>query len=334
MSSEASSSGNELCAVVIGRNEGDRLVRCLRSLAATGARIVYVDSSSTDDSVQRARDLGADVLTLPTDRPFTAGRARNFGFRRALELYPSATYVQFVDGDCEVAAGWLDFAQEYLDQNADAAIVCGRRQERFPERSVYNRLCDIEWDTPVGDAESCGGDFLVRATVFRAARGFNETLIAGEEPEMCYRIRQAGWRIYRADRPMTHHDAAITRFSQWWNRTVRSGYAYAARAALHWRDQRKYCWRENARIVFGAFLFPLGVMLLAWVVSPWCLTLLLVYPLQYVRMFAQMRAHRSMRDALAYPFFVLLGRWPEFVGQMRLLGRRVRGAQQTIIEYK
>ena len=299
-----------------------------------GARVVYVDSSSTDGSAERARTLGVDVVNLPGDRPFTAGRARNFGFQRVRELYPDAAFVQFVDGDCEVAPDWLAFGMQYLRDHPDVGIVCGRRHEQFPDQSVYNLLCDIEWDSRIGDTDACGGDFLVRAQVFDAVGGFNGGLIAGEEPEMCYRIRRRGWRIFRADQPMTYHDAAITRFGQWWNRTARSGYAYAARAALHWRDRQRYCWRENARIVLSALALPVLAIVLAIVVSPWWLCLLLAYPLQYVRMFAQMRASRSKEAALVYPFFVLLGRWAEFYGQMLLLVRYLRGAKQTIIEYK
>ena len=77
-----------------------------------------------------------------------------------------------------------------------------------PEASVYNRLCDFEWDTPVGDAEACGGDFLARAAAFGSVGGFDERMIAGEEPELCYRLRRGGWRIHRADHAMTLHDAA------------------------------------------------------------------------------------------------------------------------------
>ena len=234
--------------VVIGRNEGARLVRCLDSLVGQGALLVYVDSGSTDNSLAEARSRGAVVVELERDRPFTAGRARNAGFRAASYAGPGIQYVQFVDGDCEVAEGWLDFAAAHLDQHPRTAIVCGRRKERFPERTVYNHLCDIEWDTPVGDTDACGGDFMARAEAFSGVDGFNNTIIAGEEPELCFRLRGEGWRITRVDRLMTIHDADISRLGQWARRTARSGYAYAARAALHGRAPGGYCRKENVRI--------------------------------------------------------------------------------------
>lgn len=321
-------------AVAIGRNEGARLVRCLETLLSRSTSVVYVDSSSSDGSAERAKGLGAEVVALSLDTPFTAGRARNEGFRHLVGLHPDLRYVQFVDGDCEIAPGWLEYAVDFLNNNPAVAIVCGRRKERHPAASIYNQICDIEWDTPVGETQSSGGDFLARASVFRDVGGFTDDLIAGEEPEMCYRMRKVGWRIYRADKLMTLHDAAMTRFGQWVKRSSRAGYAYAARAALHWRDGNKYCFRENARIAIWAFGIPLALILFTAFVSPWFLLLLLAYPLHFWRVARFFRRQKPDSPTLAYSFFVVLGKWPEFYGQMLFVMRWLRGQEQRIIEYK
>jgi GT2 family glycosyltransferase len=317
--------------VIIGRNEGERLIACLRSLRATDALLVYVDSGSVDDSARRATDLGADVVQLSTAVPFTAARARNAGFRRLRELLPTAAFVQFVDGDCMVADGWIEWASAFLAENSSVAIICGRRKELHPERSLYNRLCDFEWDTPIGETTGCGGDFLVRAETFAAVGGFNDALIAGEEPELCHRLRRSGWRIYRADQPMTLHDAAIMRFGQWARRAKRSGYAYAARAALHWRDG--YCFRENARIAFWAFALPVTSLASAVLTSPWFVLLLLAYAFRYWRLVGSFDRTRRAA-ARSYCAFVVLGNWPEFAGQLLFVRRWLMGRAQSIIEYK
>jgi GT2 family glycosyltransferase len=319
--------------VIIGRNEGERLVSCLRSVAGEGV-MVYVDSGSSDDSVEHAKSLGAHVVVLSTDRPFTAGRARNLGFRRLLEIQPDIRLVQFVDGDCTVAHDWLTFAADFLNDHNDVAIVCGRRRERYPEASIYNRLCDFEWDTPIGDTEACGGDFLARADAFRNVGGFAEQLIAGEEPELCYRLRRLAWRIHRADHAMTFHDAAITRFSQWAKRTARGGYAYAAGAALHFRAGDCYCIKENVRILLWGFLFPAASLLLSFVVSAWFLLLFVVYPLQLARLLWWFDERRRVTGWKRYCVFLLLSKWPELSGQLLFAARYLRGLNQTIIEYK
>ena len=90
--------------VIIGRNEGERFQNCIRSLEGVSDRVVYVDSGSTDNSVNWAKDAGFQVETLPADRPFTAARARNAGYRRLVQQFPDTVFIQFMDGDCQLDA--------------------------------------------------------------------------------------------------------------------------------------------------------------------------------------------------------------------------------------
>jgi len=221
---------SDVGVVAIGRNEGGRLRRCLESLRGSGARAVYVDSGSTDGSVGAARAAGVEVVELDMSRPFTAARARNEGFARLLEVEPGARFVQFLDGDCELAEGWLGLARAALEARPRAAVVFGRRRERHPEVSLYNRLADVEWNLPIGRAgpggevDACGGDALMRVEAFGEAGGFDPSVPAGEEPELCQRLRGRGWSVVRLDTEMTWHDSAMLRFGQWGRRQFRTGY--------------------------------------------------------------------------------------------------------------
>lgn len=167
-------------------------------LAMADAPIVYVDSGSTDGSQAAARAHGAAVIDLDVKAaPFTAARARNAGFAHLKRLEPDVKFVQFIDGDCVLDEDWLAIALQTLEAQADVAAVCGRRREIEPERSIYNALCNVEWNTPVGEALAFGGDVMIRSEAFIAVRGFNDALIAGEEPELALRLREQGWRILR-----------------------------------------------------------------------------------------------------------------------------------------
>jgi GT2 family glycosyltransferase len=324
-----------LGVVIIGRNEGERLLRCLASLGGAAALAVYVDSGSTDGSVAAARRAGCDVLELDPARPFSAARARNEGFRRLVERSPGLAWVQFVDGDCELAAGWLEAGSGELARAADVGIVCGRLRERHPEASRYNRLCDIEWDTPEGDVAACGGIFLARAAAFAEAGGFDETVVAGEEPELCLRLRRKGWRVRRVGAEMALHDAAMLRFAQWWSRSVRAGHAYAQGAALHARGRERFCLRENLSIALWAGLWPLAALALAPPTQGASLLLLAAYPLQVARI---ARRHagwsRPRGDAWLYAAFCVLGKWPQHLGQWRYLRSHLRGRAPALIEHK
>lgn len=322
----------DIGVVVIGRNEGERLRRCLVSVTAFITRVVYVDSGSTDDSVEMARAMGVTVVELNTAIPFTAARARNEGFRRLQAMASDLSYVQFVDGDCEVVAGWLERAVEFLDQYQDVAAVCGRRRERHPDRSIFNMLCDMEWATPVGEARACGGDGMIRIDAFKNSGGYRDDLIAGEEPELCVRLRSNGWRIWRLDAEMTLHDAAMTHFRQWWKRAVRGGYAYAQGAHIHGAPPERHCVRESRRAWAWGVMLPLLVLVMTFVSPMTGGVLFFAYPLQVVRI--ALRADLTSKANWLRSFFLVLARFPEAQGQLRFLATRLRGKRGVLIEYK
>ncbi|WP_439503606.1 glycosyltransferase family 2 protein [Methylophaga sp.] len=321
-------------AVVIGRNEGGRLKQCLNSLVNKLEFIVYVDSGSTDQSVALAQSLGVIVVSLNMTQPFTAARARNAGLAKLVEISPNIDYVQFVDGDCEVRPVWFSQAKDFLDSHTDFAAVCGRRRERYPDVSIYNLLCDIEWDTPIGETKACGGDVLFRLTALSAVEGYRESLIAGEEPEMCYRMHQLGWKIMRLDAEMTLHDAAMTRFGQWWKRNVRAGHAYAESYALHGHEPEKFRKKETRSIVIWAVLIPLIIILLT-IIEDDFISLWLIYPFQILRLAFQYKSKLdSFYLGLIYATSNVVGKWPQFMGIAAFLKNYADGKQGNLIEYK
>lgn len=310
-------------AVVIGRNEGPRLVACLASLAPQVRRIVYVDSGSSDGSVAHARAAGAEVIVLDSRLPFTAARARNAGWRA---LAPDAPeFVQFVDGDCAVQPGWIAAALAAFAAHPAAVAVCGRRRERFPEASVYNRLADREWETPVGRTRACGGDVLMRFAALAAVGGYRDDLIAGEEPELCLRLGRAGGEVWRIDAEMTLHDAALLRFGQWWRRSLRAGHAFAEGAYLHGAAPERH-WRAETRraLIWGAG-GPL-VLILAAVIWPPGLWLALAYPAQVLRL--------ALRGGWEWAVFTVLGKLPEALGALGFHLARLLGRRRGLIEYR
>lgn len=311
-------------AVAIGRNEGARLLACLDSLRAAGLRhIVYVDSGSTDDSVAAAEARGVIVVPLDMTVPFTAARARNAG---VAALPEGDALIQFIDGDCSLVPGWIDKAASFLAANPAVAAVCGRRREIAPEASVYNRLIDREWDTLTGQVRSCGGDVLMRRAAFEEVGGFDPRLIAGEEPELCVRLRQAGWLIWRLDAEMTRHDAALYRFGQWWRRTRRAGHAYAEGAALHGAPPERHNVAQTRRALIWGLGVP-AVAILGALLHPLLLLVLLAWPLQIARL--------ALRDGdPVRATFVTLGKIPEALGVLEYHLSHLTGRGGRLIEYK
>ena len=321
--------------VAIGRNEGERLRACLASALRCNGRVVYVDSNSSDGSVELARSLGVEVVELDMKVPFTAARARNEGFAGLMEIMPECELVQFVDGDCEIVSGWIERASAEMHAKPQAAVVCGRRRERHPDASIYNRLCDIEWDTPVGQAEACGGDALVRVSAFREVGGYDASVIAGEEPEMCVRLRAAGWSIERIDAEMTLHDAAMTSFCQWWKRAMRSGHAYAEGHAMHGRTPQRHWAKEVASNWIWGLLIPLLTLALAWPTRGISLVLLAGYAVLFAKVYRYGRSRGLIgRDARLWAASIVIGKFPHAIGQMKYWLNRLTGRRTRLIEYK
>lgn len=318
--------------VVIGRNEGERLRRCLTSAVREVRHLLYVDSGSADGSLALAQSLGVETLALDPRTPFSAARARNEGRERLRQTQPDLQYVQFVDGDCELCDGWLAGAAVFLDAHEDVAVVSGRLREKHPEDSVFNTLIQFEWDVPTGEVASCGGVAMMRARAFDQAQGFRTDLIAGEEPELCVRLLSQGWRIWRLERDMALHDLGVSRFSQWWNREVRNGHAFAEGVALHGASPARHYVREYRSVLTWGVALPLATLTLVTVFGPLGWWLLLLYPLQVVRL--ALRGTRSARENWLRGLFLVIGKFPTTIGVLRFHVRRGLGRQRHRIDYK
>jgi GT2 family glycosyltransferase len=327
--------GERIGVVVIGRNEGSRLARCLRSVISDTAAVVYVDSGSSDDSVALAHSMGVGVVELARNRPFTAARARNAGLEYLYRTDASLAWVQFVDGDCEVNPVWWHTAWSILHAREEFAIVCGRIRERHPECSVFTRLCDIEWDAPTGEVEECGGTFMARVSALRQVGGFNPDFIAGEEPEMCVRLRQQSWKVLRIKDDMALHEAGMVRVSQWWRREVRGGYAVAEGAATHGHLPERHRVHILHRNWLWGLIMPIAVVVVTALIGPKGLWLLAAYLTVPWRTYRALRRRRIRPEAAGlYAVFCTLGKFPQTFGQLRYWCGRLLARPSLLIEYK
>jgi GT2 family glycosyltransferase len=317
--------------VLIGRNEGDRLVKSLASVLPQARRVVYVDSGSTDASVANATKAGAEVVNLDMSVPFTAARARNAGYEAVMTQGEPPEAVQFLDGDCTMAEGWLEAGLARLRTEPDLGLVTGIQAELQRDLTIYNQLSDFEWKRPVGEIDACGGNMMVRVSAFQSVGGFDPTVIAAEDDEFCTRLRKAGWRLVRIAEDMSLHDGGPLRFEQWWKRAERTGHGFAQVGHLH----PDYFVRERQR----GWVYGLGLPLLAIVgaaASPAVPVLVLgVYGFSYLRTAKGLQASGlPAHEARKHAAFLTLSKFPNVIGMLRYHWRRVSHAQMRIIEYK
>lgn len=323
--------------VVIGRNEEEHLKASLTSALTATPNVVYVDSGSTDNSLDIAAELRVIIVELDPTIPFTAARAYNAGVSKLITLNPALKYVQFLDGDAQLMKNWVPAAYQAIQERQNIAVVCGRREEKGPHQSIYNLVADMEWDTPVGEIEECGPESMMRLSYFQKVQGFDESLIAGEEPEICFRLRQLGGKILRIDATSSQHDMQMMSFRQWWRRSRRGGYAFCEEAWIHRQEPGRYRQQQCFRIWLWAFVLPLIVIALIPLTNGLSLLLL---PIAYAvnlyknyRWAHQKRAYDSYK-ALIYSLFCLLIKFPELNGQIEFLILKFLHRRRSLIEYK
>lgn len=323
--------------VVIGRNEGQRLLLSLQSMQKSKCPLVYVDSGSSDNSITIAKPLADDVLELDPSRPFSAARARNEGFERLTALFPEVQLIQFVDGDCVLSDGWLEAARQAMLSDSKRAVVVGHLQECNPDGSIYNRLCALEWRSPAGDLENygaLGGISMTRASVFRDLGGFNVNVIAGEDSEFGVRLSLAGYRVTKINHDMAIHDANMTTFGQWWKRSVRAGHAIGQRAHLNGNTVVKDCVKERKSTLCWGVLLPLLALLLLMPTRGLSLLILLAYFVLGLKVYLFRRnQNESISDAVIYAKFIVLGKFANGLGLLKFYFNRFK-QRYEIIEYK
>lgn len=310
----------ELTVVVIGLNAAATLEGCLASVKEAaarigGARVLYVDGGSRDGSTEIARRAGVELIQLVTDRP-TAAKGRNAGWRAS-----RTKFVHFVDSDTLLEPDWLERALPEIQRSDRVAALFGQLHEVNSRRSTYNEVCGCDWYVPPGDWRMCGGNALFRLEALREVDGSDEDLAAGEEADLCWRLRQRGWRIVCLDALMAHHDLGMSGFAAYWKRAARSGYAYAQIGLRFARTNDPMWLRELVR---NLTFLPAAVLLVMavghWLGAPGVLALAAVVGAGMARKYWKLRP-RIPSQRLRALYLVHLGfvRVPLFVGSMQYL---------------
>lgn len=324
--------------VVIGRNEGERLTRCLRSIhhmhhGDFHYEVIYVDSDSRDDSILRAEQENAQVIRVKPERP-SAALGRNAGWRAAC-----APFILFLDGDTILDPHFVSKALKAFD-DPEVAVVWGHRREIHPEHSLFNRVLDLDWIYAPGITEFCGGDAMIRTDILKKIDGFDASLIAGEEPEMCQRIRAHGGKILHIDAPMTGHDLAMTCWKSYFKRAYRAGHAYAEISSRPTASQPPL-WREDSHrnLIRGSILLIMCLSALVGslvVNSAWPANLALSVLLGLVIRSAYRARWKSASPVtlLLYGFHSQIQQIPILMGQWGYWYSLRSGQIQPLIEYK
>ncbi|HOF40052.1 MAG TPA: glycosyltransferase family A protein [Candidatus Hydrogenedentes bacterium] len=243
--------------VVIGYNEAATLKACLESVKTANLdgfswELIYVDGGSTDDSMEIARETGVNLL-LGGEMRRRAAENRNLGLSAA-----RGRLVQFIDGDMTLSPDWPRTAAQFLSENEAVAAVCGNLEESAP--GVFYAALQIDWAQREGEIRHCGGAAMYVAGLLREAGAFPTEVAYGEEPLLCWRLRNIlGRKIYQINQTMARHNLDFRGLRDYWRRNVRCGQTYAEIAAICWRTPDPL-WRRECLTNAGWALLMFGAL--------------------------------------------------------------------------
>jgi glycosyltransferase involved in cell wall biosynthesis len=314
----------DISFVAIGYNESKTIASCLESvrkadLNGIAHEIIYVDGGSSDNSIQIAMAANIDMI-LGGDRRRKAAENRNLGLKNA-----SGRFVQFLDGDMVMDQGWPAAALRCLIARENIAAVCGRLKE--VNSSLLYQALQMDWDLKEGEIRHCGGAALWRKEVLEKTGGFPENLAFGEEPFLCWRVRnERHLGIYYLNQIMAIHDLAFRGWNDYISRSIRCGETYAEVAShcYHSKDRlwlkevaNNLCWGACfLTFLVGFVFFPKGSFI----------TLLIIAGFLVIRKLIQVRKRGtpvSVSVSLVYALHVYFSKLPIAWGESKWLFRRL-----------
>ncbi|MDB4634321.1 glycosyltransferase [Rubripirellula sp.] len=190
----------EVTAVIIGRNEEEYIAMAIKSVLKVGTRlggveVIFVDSASTDQSIEVAAEFPIRILQLKPDWPLCVAAGRYTGVRHA-----KGKHILFLDGDSEVGEQWLVEATEFLNANPLYGGVAGVLNERYVDESGEciggkENVRDQDLTVYKTEKKSLGGIALFRSEAIDQVGSVNPHLPTAEDHELCLRLRVRGFKL-------------------------------------------------------------------------------------------------------------------------------------------
>lgn len=194
--------------IIIGKNEGWRLQKCLQSIsyvveqdAIANYEIIYVDSQSTDNSIELAKQYGAKTFLITGE--CNAAIARNIGAQEAI-----GGILFFIDGDMELFPGFLP---KVLNEN-------GKLKYPFMSGIFNDIVHDLDWNylhtsrrhkLQEGDADSVetttGGLFLIEHSLWDKVGGMDTRFKRSQDYDLGLRLSQMGYPLHRKAILLANH---------------------------------------------------------------------------------------------------------------------------------
>jgi glycosyltransferase involved in cell wall biosynthesis len=225
----------DLAVVLISKDQEWNIVRLIKSALRWTAsfpsrEIVLVDSASVDNTVDIASNYPINIIRLQSDQRLTAAAGRYVGYQKT-----SGDLILFLDGDMELCEGWVDRAIAVIQSGPDVAAVTGQVINLPPSTGsrAAPRSEPSYYGNSVTEVSYGGGATMYRRSVLKQVGTFNPYIYSEEEPELCLRIRYAGYRILSLEHPIAYHYSdppdRVSTLVERWRRNLNLGFGQVIR---------------------------------------------------------------------------------------------------------
>ena len=229
----------DVSAIIVNWNDGDRLLRCLESLAGSNVDVIVVDNASSDGSLQRVAER------FPAAR--ISAQTSNLGFAGGVNagaLLATGRYLLILNTDVVAGPGAVAALAMFLDANAACGAVTGQllgedgrpqrgwSVRRFPTLASFavellliekvwpanpiskrHRMLDLSYERPVQVDQPAAACLMVRGEAFEQLGGMDERFYPAwfEDVDFCLRLHAAGWKVYLVPGAVFRHTGGVSR---------------------------------------------------------------------------------------------------------------------------
>ncbi|MFC9996217.1 mycofactocin biosynthesis glycosyltransferase MftF [Nocardia sp. NPDC127526] len=226
----------DVTVIVPVHNDGAGLSRLLAALR--GHTVIVVDDGSDRPvRVPASRGTRCRVTVLRRDRRHGPAAARNFGLRAA-----ATEFVAFLDPDVVPRTGWLEVMLGHFS-DPKVALVAPRILAADPDSTLLARYEHTRGSLHRGRRESAvqahgpvpyvpSTALLVRRAALLAEGGFDESMAAGGDIDLCWRLDRAGWRLRYEPAARVAHSNPVT-LRKWFAHKMTHGTGVAPLGQRH-----------------------------------------------------------------------------------------------------
>jgi glycosyltransferase involved in cell wall biosynthesis len=250
--------------VIIGKNEGWKLRKCFQSIVdtinhnkITQYEIIYVDSNSSDDSIECAIDFKIIKIYKLTGET-NAALGRNLGARES-----NGEVLFFIDGDMEILPEF--FSEVYNEEKGLIyAFISGNYENHFYDFNGNFKNVELQYKDLTKDKfeNVTGGLFLITKTLWVSVKGMKNSFKISEDIDLGLRIRRKGIPLLRKKEVAAkHHTISYLDPKRKWKDLINGNTLYAKSLLYREHILNKYIFSRIVRDDYSVIVLSFSLLM-------------------------------------------------------------------------